>query len=219
MEILSLQAQVRDTKVSPLFLRSDRKIPAVYYGNKEKSLSLQLDYQSFRKIFEKAGGNKIVSLDIDGKKKEVLIHEVQFHPLTDKISHVDFLHVNMNEEITAQIPVEIIGVAPAVKDLGGILTTLKHEIEVKCLPKDLPPVIQVDVSGLVLLHSSVHVSDLKLGKDVKIMTSMDDVIVSVSQAKEEAETPTPETVVEGAAAAPAAEGAAAATPAPEAKKE
>lgn len=183
MEMILLEAKVRDPKISPSYLRKTRLIPAVYYGHKEKSVALQLDYQTFRKTFQKAGGNQVVELQIDGKKKPVLIHEVQYNPLTDRIDHVDFLHINMDKEVTAMIPVEIVGLAPAVKDFGGILTTLKHQIEVRCLPANLPHSIQVDVSSLAQLHSSIHIRDLVLPKDVKVHGSPADVVLTVAPPK------------------------------------
>lgn len=222
MDQILLDAQARDTKVSPLFLRKNRKIPAVFYGHKEHSMALQVDYQSFRKVFKKAGGNQIVELQIDGKKKPVLIHEVQWNPLTDRINHVDFIHVNMSEEITAMIPLEVSGIAPAVKNFGGILTTLKHEIEVRCLPADLPQNIKADVSGLETLHSSIHIKDLNIPKNVKIVhAAPDDVVLTVVQPKlVEEEAALPQAPTEEAAAAGAgAEGAdaKAAAPAADAK--
>lgn len=220
MDMITLEAKPRDIKVSVSYIRKQRRIPGVYYGHNEKSFPIELEYQPFRKVFQQAGGNKLVELQIDGKKKPVLIHEVQFNPLTDKIEHVDFLHINMNEEITAGIPVVIKGIAPAVKDMGGILTTLRHEIEVKCLPKDLPEVIEVDVSGLAQLHSSIHLKDLTFAPGVKPMGAPEDVVVTVSVQKVQAEETAPvAAAVEGAAAAEgAAPGAAPAAGAPAGEK-
>lgn len=220
MEKILLDVKVRDVKVSPNYLRKQRQIPAVFYGDKEKSVALQVDYQTFRKAFERAGGNQVIELNIDGKKKPVLVHDVQYNPLTDNFDHIDFVSVNMNVEVKANIPVVIVGLAPAVKNLGGILTTLRHDLEVKCLPADLPQNIEVDVSGLETLHSSIHLSDLKLPSGVKLTGNPDDVVVSISVVKEEVEptttmeaavaesaaaSGTPAAPAEGAAAAPAAE--------------
>jgi large subunit ribosomal protein L25 len=212
MDKILLDVQVRDVKMSPNYLRKQRKIPAVFYGNKEKSMPLQVDYQTFRKVYDRAGGNQVIELNIDGKTKPVLVHDVQYDPLTDTFSHIDFVFVNMKQEVKANIPVLLVGVAPAVKNLGGILTTLRHELEVKCLPADLPHNIQVDVSGLEMLHSSIHVGDLKLPEGVKLLGNPDDVVVTITVVKEEVEAPVAAEAVpaEGAAAVPGAEGAAAA---------
>ncbi len=187
-------------------------------------MALQVDYQTFRKAYEKAGGNQVIELSIDGKKQPVLVHDVQYNPLTDNFDHIDFVHVNMNEEVKANIPVVIVGTAPAVKNLGGILTTLKHDLEVKCLPADLPQQIEIDVSGMETLHSSIHLSEVKVPNGVKFTGNPDDVVVTISVVKEEVvEAPAAEAVPGAEGAAPAegaaapAEGAAAA-PAVEEKK-
>jgi large subunit ribosomal protein L25 len=129
----------------------------------------------------------------------------------------------MNEEVKANIPVVVVGTAPAVKNLGGILTTLKHDLEVKCLPSDLPKQIEVDVSGMETLHSSIHLSDVKVPSGVKLTGNPEEVIVTISVVKEEAvEAPAAEAAPGAEGAAPA-EGAAApaegaAAPAAEEKK-
>ncbi len=209
MDMITLEAEKRDTKVAPSYLRKSRKVPAVYYGHGEKNMILAVDYQSFRKVYMKAGGNQVVELKMNNEKKPVLIHEVQLDPLTDNYSHIDFMHVNMNEEITAMIPVHVVGIAPAVKDLGGILTTLKHEIEVRCLPGNLPQFIEIDVSGLDQLHSAIHIRDVEVAKEVKIHGNLDAVVLTVSPPKIEEEVkPVAEAAVAVEGAAAPAEGAA-----------
>ncbi len=207
MEMVTLAANVRDMKVSPNALRGNRLIPAVYYGKKEETMSLQLDYQTFRKIFLKTASTQVIDLHIDGKKKTpVLVHDIQFHPLTGAIHHVDFLHVNLNEEVTTSVPVEITGLSPAVKDFGGILTTVKHEIKVRCLPMDIPHSVQVDVSTLATLGSAVHVKELNIAKNVQVLDNPDDAVVTVSapRVEEEATAATAATGLEGTAAEAAA---------------
>lgn len=228
MDQILLDVQVRDVKVSPRWLRTQRKIPAVFYGNKQKSMALQVDYQTFRKAFERAGSNQVIELNIDGKKQPVLVQDVQYDPLSDNFNHVDFVHVDMNVAVTTKIPVVIVGVAPAVKNLGGILTTLRHELEVKCLPADLPHEIQVDVSGLEQLHSAVHLSDIVAPKGVKFTGNPEDAVVNITVVKEEVEVAPASieaAVAESAAAsgtpaapAAAAEGEAAAAEAEEKEK-
>jgi len=213
MDKILLDVQVRDVKVSPSYLRKQRQIPAVVYGNDEKSTALQVGYQDFRKAYDKAGGNQVIELNIEGKKKPVLVHEVQYNPLTDTFDHIDFVYVNMNQEVKANIPVVIMGMSPAVKNLGGILTTLRHEIEVKCLPADLPQQIEVDVNGLETLHSSIHLRDLTLPKGVMATGNPDEVVVTVSVVKEEVE----ETSAAAIEAATAESAAASGTPAPAAE--
>ena len=207
MEKILLDVQARDIKLSPSYLRQQRKIPGIIYGRKEKSMPLVMDYQMFRKAFDKAGTNQVIELKIEGKMKPVLVHQVQYNPLTDRVDHVDFLQIDMNEEVKAHVPVVLTGVAPAVKDFGGILTTLKHELEVRCLPGDLPQSLTIDISGLLQLHASIHASEIVLPKGVKLTSAADDVIVTVSPPKVEEEAPAA-TAATAEGAAPAAEGAA-----------
>lgn len=205
-----MEANIRDSKIKPKALRSSGMVPGIYYGRGKTAVGLSLNYQLLRKTYEKAGSNTIVELSMDGKKMPVLIHEIQFDPLFDTISHVDFIHVDMEKEVTTNVKVIIIGTAPAVKNLGGILDVQKHEIKIKCLPKDLIHGIEVDVSGIEDFHTSVHVKDLKVPSTVKILDNPEDTVVTATPQKvEKEETPA---VAEGAApaegAASAAEGGA-----------
>jgi len=207
MEALQIEAQTRDTAVSARSLRRSRIIPAVYYGKGQKSQPLQVSYQQFRKVFLKAGSNKVIDLNINGKKTKVLVHDVQYYPLTNAISHIDFLNVKLSEEVTTRVPVELTGMAPAVKDLGGIITTVKRDVTVRCLPMDIPSVIIVDVSTLVDFSCAVHVKDLTLPKGVKIIDNLDDVAVTVTAPRKEEEVApaAPVTGIEGTAAEAAAQ--------------
>ncbi len=181
METVQLEAQSRDVKHPAKRTRLQNLIPGVCYGKNEDSQPVQFDYQTFRKAFIKAGNSQLIDLTIDGKKKmKVLVHDVQFHPITGKIHHVDLLHVNLKQEVTTDIQVEIVGVSPAVKDLGGVLNTVKHQVAVKALPMDLPHNIEVDISTLTEISSAVHVSDLKLGDKIHILDNPEDVIVIVN---------------------------------------
>lgn len=188
METIQLEAQSRDVSIAPNKLRREKRIPAVFYGKGLKGVALQVNYQEFRKVFLKAGSNKLIDLNIDGKKKsKVLVHDIQYYPLTGAITHVDFINVNLSEEVTTHVPVEIFGIAPAVKDLGGILTTVKHEINVRCLPAEIPDIIKVDVSVLVDFSKSIHISDLVVPAGVKFMDNVNDVVVTVTAPRKEEE--------------------------------
>lgn len=216
VETLILEAKKRDSQIKPKLLRSRGQLPAVYYGAGQNSHSLVLDYQTFRKLFAKAGENTIIELSIDGKVAPVLVHDIQYDPVTSVISHVDFLHIDMTKEVTTSVKVVVIGVAPAVKNLGGILDLQKHEIKIRCLPKDLIHSIEVDVSAIADFHTSVHVKDLKIPKTVKVLDNPDDTVVTATPPREEEEKPTAAVPTEGAevqagAAAGASAGAAGAT--------
>lgn len=214
METIILEAKKRSLRGSrnASRLRTSGSVPAVYYGGSVEPAALQIDSRGFRKVFEKAGENTIVQLNIEGKEFPVLVHDVQYDPVLDIVSHVDFLHVDMQKEVTTNVKVVIAGVAPAVKNLGGILDVQKHEIKIKCLPKDLIHSIEVDVSGIVDFHTSVHVKDLKVPSTIKVLDNPEDTVVTATVIKIEEEKPalTAE-VAPGAPVAAGAEGASAAS--------
>lgn len=210
MESILLEAAARKLTDKGKALRAGGRIPAIYYGRARENMPLQLEYQKFKKVFEKAGENTIVELSVDGKKYPVLVYDVQYDPISDAITHVDFMHVDMQKEVTTSVKVVIVGVAPAVKNLGGILDIQKHEIKIKCLPKDLIHSIEVDVSGIVDFHTSVHVKDLKLPSVIKILDNETDTVVTAVPPKAEEEEVKPAEAV----AVPAEGAAPAGAPAP-----
>lgn len=208
MDTLVIDALPRESSQKAKTLRSSGGIPAVYYGRGLPTLSLQLNYQKFRKVFEKAGENTIIELIIDGKKMPVLVHDVQYDPITDAVTHVDLIHVDMEKEVATSVKITIVGTSPAVKNMGGILDVQKHEIKIKCLPKDLIHGIEVDVSSIEDFHTSIHVKDLKVPSTIKVLDNPEDTVVTATPIKVEEEKPA-EAV---AAAIPGTEGAVAAVP-------
>lgn len=207
--VLEVQERTPDQKAS--MLRKMAKIPAEYYGTGKQNLHFAADYQRFRKLYQHAGENTIVHLSCGSKQLPVLICDVQFDPVTDLISHVDFKHVDMDKEVYAKVKVVVVGSAPAVKNLGGVIEITKHFIEIKCLPKDLIHEIQVDVSGLELINASVHIRDLKISDAIKVQADVGEVVVKVAAPRKEEEEVKPvEAAVEGQAAAVSAEGQSAA---------
>ena len=204
MEILALNLQTRDKNEKVKDLRKSNLIPAEFYGKGVENKSLQVDYQTFRRLFRQAGGNTVLELNVDdGKEKyNALVHEVSYHPVTDVMTHIEFINVSMNEEIHTHIPLKFVGMAPAVKELAGVLVHNLDQIEVKCLPKDMIHDIEVNIESLVDFTNSIHVGDLNVPSKITVLTPADQLVLSVIAPRIEVEAP-----VE-AAAAPAAEGAA-----------
>jgi large subunit ribosomal protein L25 len=216
MDTLVLEAQTRDAKVLPRSLRRMKQIPAVVYGPANEPFSISMEYQAFRRTFKEAGESSLIDLKIEGGKTyKVLVHDVQFNPISDVIDHVDFLSVRMDQLLTTTIPVELVGIAPAVKDHGGILTLPQQEIPVRCLPGDLIKTITIDVSGLKTFHDSIHARDLQISDKIQVMLDPDASVVTVLPPRKEDETAAA-AATPAAAAAPAA-GAKAAAPAAGAK--
>jgi len=227
MEKISLAAAKRNvTGKAVLSVRKSGKLPAVLYGRGLDSTTLEVSEKDFLKAFKKAGESTIINLEIDGKNLPVLIQEVQNHYLTDRPIHVDFYAVRMDEELKATVPLHFVGEAPAVKSLNGILAKNVSEVEVECLPADLPSSIDVDISGLGDFETLIRVSDLKISGKVKVLTSADEVVVKVDPPRTEEELKSLEekpveadvSAVEKVAAPEAAEGEAEAGAEPKAKE-
>lgn len=203
MEKLTLDVQARDKSLKPKALLGQNLIPVEIYGKGIENQSFQVDYQSFRKLFKVSGTNTLVELN-DGKKKyNVLVHDLQYNPISDRFQHVDFLVVNMAEDVTAKVPFEFTGTSVAVKDHSGTFVTHMDQLEIKCLPNDLIHTIEVDISPLVDFHTFIRVKDLTLPSNITVLTDAEEVIASVSApAKEEVAAPVAEVApVEGTPAA------------------
>lgn len=168
-------------------LRKTGKIPAVLYGAGEKGVLLEVFEKNFEKVFREAGESTLVELEIGKEKKNVLIHEVDFDPIKDTPRHVDFLQVRMDKPIRAKVPLVFEGESPAVKNLGGILVKVAHELEIEALPKVLPHEIKVDISVLLDLGKKLAAGGLKLPTGVKLAGEKEEVLVLVEAPKSEEE--------------------------------
>ena len=145
------------------------EIPAIVYGGKKDPQSLSLIHKDVLKALEnEAYYSHIISLDVDGKSQDVVLKDVQRHPAKTAILHLDFLRINKTTALTIRVPLHFIneGNCVGVKKEGGIISHTMSELEVQCLPKDLPEFIEVDVSELAL-GSTLHISDIKLPKGVE----------------------------------------------------
>lgn len=180
-EKLQIGAKNRDlVTTSPKAVRREGFIPAVLYGHNVKSTNLSVPSNEFEKLFRKAGESTLIELTTeDGKVHNVLIQEVQRHFLTTKPIHVDFLQVNMTETLKATVALEFIGESLAVKADGGVLVKVINEVEVECLPMDLPHNIEVDISAIKNFSDHISVKDLKVSSKVKILTDADEVVAKV----------------------------------------
>lgn len=199
METIALEVKSRNAEVSAEDVRRQDLIPCVFYGHKTENKSLEVDYQTFRKVYDKAGGNTVIELDIDGKDKtNVLIHDLQYDPVTGKFTHVDFKFVDLNKEVTTDVPLVATGESNAVKDLGGTLQT-RDAVTVKCIAKNIPHEIEFDITSLEDFNSSIHIGDLKLPEGVEILDDPELTVASVAAPRaEEEEEPEAEEGEEGA---------------------
>lgn len=200
METITLKAQERGIPEKSRHLRRTGRIPAIYYGHGKPNRLLHVDSHQFKRVFDRAGENTVIELELGSEKFPVLIYEVQFDPVSDRVQHVDFMHVDMEKEVTTSVKVLLTGVAPAVKNLGGILDIHKHELRIRCLPKDLIHEIAVDILPLADFHTAIHVKDLVIPPGIKILDKPEDTVVTVAPPRKEEEEVKP--VSEAPAAAP-----------------
>ncbi|MBI4135054.1 MAG: 50S ribosomal protein L25 [Candidatus Sungbacteria bacterium] len=168
-------------------LRKKGFLPAVVYGKKTKPQSISISMQAFNKVLKEAGESTLVTLSVDSIPYNVLIHDVFLDPLTEVPLHADFLTVQMDEELRTKVPLDFVGESPAVKGEGGILVKIMHEVEILALPKDLPHVIEVDISALDTLESRIVLADLVAPQGVKIIRDSDEVVALIEPPRSEEE--------------------------------
>lgn len=170
-------------------LRKQGLVPATVYGHGFEPVSIQLNSLEIEKLFDEVGESGLVEMTVDSKKMPILFKNPQYHPVSDALIHVDCYHVNLNEEITAMVPIELIGESPAVK-LGNTLVAVTDEVEVECLPGDLPESIEVDISKLDSVEAQITVADLNIDrKKVNVLSHAELVIVMIEAPREEEEIP------------------------------
>jgi large subunit ribosomal protein L25 len=181
-------------------IRHAGRIPAVIYGRSGKALSIDLDTLEFIHGVKGISESTIVKVDVDGTIHDAFVKDTQRNITDGRVLHVDFYEVESNTTLRARVSVHIHGNPIGVRE-GGILESPLHDIEVECLPKDLPERIDVDISDLKV-NQSIHVRDLVLGSGVRLISGADQVVALVKFAKAEA---APAAEEEAAAAAPEAE--------------
>lgn len=185
MQTLTATKRSKTEKLATI--RTNGMVPAVVYGVRVENTMISVPSVAFEKVLKVAGETSTIVLDLAGQKVDVLIHDIQFHPVKGFPIHVDFLAIDMNKPVEVSVPLEFTGVAPAEKAGLGTLTKTLHEVSIEALPKDLPHSITVDVSTLATLEDQIHVKDIKLPKGVSMVTDADEVVALVTVAKEEVE--------------------------------
>jgi large subunit ribosomal protein L25 len=184
MEELKLAAAKRDVLGKRnRFLRRRGITPAHLFGHDLESISLQCDTSELRKIVAHAGTTRLVSLEIVGEDgpKSVFVREIQRDALGKNLLHVDFYQVRRGEKINADIPIVLVGEAPAMKDKGRLLSRGITELSIECLPEKVPPQIEVDISNLVELEQTIHVKDISLDPDITVHDDPEQMVVKVAE--------------------------------------
>jgi large subunit ribosomal protein L25 len=183
--MISLKANKRDEKTSVESIRNEGLVPCVVYGPKQETVHFTVKEADFKKVYEDAGESTMVSVVVDGDEIDTLIHDIQLDPVKGMVMHVDFYAVERGKKL--QVSVELIfeGVSPAEKNLSALITKVMHEVEVECLPRDLPSDLKVDLEQLTDLDSQILAKDIKLPEGVELVADSEEVVAAVREAKEE----------------------------------
>ena len=229
IEISAISRKAQGTGASRR-LRKTGRVPGIVYGDSEPTL-IDVDHNNlYHSLRKEAFHASILTLDLDGKKEHVLLRDFQMHPFRQQVQHIDFQRVAKDKKIHMKVPLHFINadIAPGVKVNGGIISHVMNDLNITCLPADLPEFIEADLASLAMGHS-IHVSDLKLPKGVAVAGHghVGDAVVATVQIPRgavEAEAEAAATAeaaaatATAAAATPAAAAKSAAKPAAEAKK-
>ncbi len=182
-DVLTLAAEARDRagKGASRAVRREGRVPAVIYGNKEAAVAIHVEEKLLTKMLHTGHFmNSVVEITVDGKTHRTLPRDVQFHPVSDRPVHVDFLRVSADSLITVNVPVrfENEAASPGLKR-GGVLNVVRHEIEMKCPANAIPDDIVVDVTGFEV-GDSIHISAVKLPDGVKPVIDRDFTIATIA---------------------------------------
>jgi large subunit ribosomal protein L25 len=197
-------------------LRKTGRVPGIVYGGSEPRL-IDLDHNNlFHALRNEAFHASILTLDLEGKKEQVLLRDFQMHPFRQQVLHIDFQRVQADKKIHMKVPLHFLNaeLAPGVKIGGGIISHVLNDLEISCLPADLPEFIEVDLANLDMGHS-IHISDIKLPKGVEVAGHhhTSDAVATVQIPRGAVEAAAEAAAAEAAAVAPAAAPAAAPAPA------
>lgn len=189
MQEVKLVVTSRDApKERPTAVRGQGLVPGVMYGQGKDAVAVKVDAAELAKAFQMAGTSKIIEVEVQGgPTKSVLFHDVQYDHMGKNIIHFDLYTVKMDEKIRTEVPIHFTGESPAVYEQNATLLKNLEEIEVEALPRDLPENIEVDISGLIEMEQSLHISDLKVPEGVTILAEPEEMIVKIEAPREEEE--------------------------------
>lgn len=183
----NLEVQKRDTKQHSQVteIRNAGRIPGIIYGYQSENITVSVDSLELIKAIREHGRNAVFSVTVDGSKLNVLLHEYQVDPLKDELIHVDFLAVNMSEEVEADVRIDLVGDSSGVKE-GGVLQQVLYEVTVAATPDKLPEAIEVDIAKLAI-GDALTIGDIPKDKNYEIKTEAEEVVVTVSAPRTEEE--------------------------------
>lgn len=168
-------------------LRRAGFLPAVLYGEGIQSQPITVTYKDFEKTYKEAGESTLITLEVEGKPYNVLIHDIKNDPLKGTPLHADFYAVRMDKTIRTKVPLEFFGESAAVKNEGGVLVKVMKELEVEALPKDLPRELRIDISLLKSVGAKFMVKNVVLPEGVRILADPEDVVLLIEAPRTEEE--------------------------------
>jgi large subunit ribosomal protein L25 len=199
--LLEAQQRTPGTKNDARRVRKQGKVPAVVYGAGKQAMPVSVDPRQVSRILHSATGhNTVFDLAFDGERTKAMIVDWQYEPIKGSLLHIDVKRIAMDQKLKVNVPIELVGEASGVKQQGGILEQIAREVEVECLPGDIPNQIELNVADLVF-GMVLRVSDLPKNDKVKFLTDPDQPVAHIISIKEE-EAPAPDAIA-GAAATPA----------------
>ena len=178
-------------------LRRDGKIPAVIYGHTAPE-AICIDEREFNTKFHVISESTIITIDVGDEHHDVLVKDFQENVISGKILHIDFYEIERGKSLKTHVPLHLTGVPVGVK-LGGVLETFLHELEIECLPKDLPERMEVEIGHLDVGHS-IHVSEIQVPENVRVLNSPEQVACLVTHVRVQLEEPVAEEEAEEAEA-------------------
>ncbi len=199
---LDAQPRTPGTKNDARRVRREGKVPAVVYGAGKQSVSVSVDPRQVSRILNsRTGHNTVFDLAMDGERTKAMIVDWQYEPIKGSLLHIDLKRIAMDQKLKVHVPIALVGEPEGVKTQGGILEQIFREVEVECLPGDIPNSVELNVSALVF-GMVLRVSDLPVNPKVKFTSDPNQPVAHVITVKEE-EVPTADAVAGEAAAAPA----------------
>ena len=179
----SIIRQGKQTRSDLKTLRKIGKVPAIVYGYGTKNTSVKVDEVEFIKVIREVGRNGVIELGVGSKSIKVMVSDYQFDPLKNQITHIDFLAINMSEERTVEVPVQLTGEAVGAKE-GGVVEQPLFDLEVTATPDNIPESIEIDISELDV-NDSYSVADIKVSGDFTIENDPEESVVTVVPPTEE----------------------------------
>ena len=183
MEQIELQTATREILGKKVrFLRRQGVIPVHLFGHGVESVALQCNVTHLQQVMAQAGKTKIISLRLDKAKKprNVMVREIQRNPLTGELLHVDFYQVRMAEKIRVEVPIVLVGEAPALRFKETVLAQELNSLAIECLPDEIPPSVELDLSSLTEAEQAIQVKDITLGEEVTVLNDPEHMVVKIN---------------------------------------